>query len=481
LKEKLSGLKSGLDRFIYSDYFLLFTAVFVFVFHIAGGFYGNVFFIGAAVLAAFPVYLMFSSKDLSPFLPVLVMLIFMTPRGFEVKLTVPLIVMASVLGAAFAAGIVVFLLKNRPKFKKSRRLVFYLIFSGALLLSGLFSKWYLRPRNFLNILQLIGLNAAVLIFLFTTADKLDFNYVAKIMVVSGLLIVCELAFLYILLPQSFGEIISNKLLIHLGWGNSNSIGITLGLLTPAAFYLAYRKKRYIPFVAAALVMYVAGFFTMCRNSILITSVFVPIMMGMLFFLFKDKKKRVSLACVYGACAITAAILLAVFFRDMSVIVERLKEVGLNPNGRDTIFREALDAFVRYPVFGVGFAYDESYFDVMYIVHNTILQYLASTGIAGFLAWGAFTVSGYLIVLKNRTPGFLFMLASLLISELCGMAEPSQFIPYIVILNAYVFTAAENKTKPAEDDATSENDVIVPSDSENDDKAPSGQREIAVTR
>ena len=311
-----------------------------------------------------------------------------------------------------AFGLIYFFVKNRiyanltPK--KTPFLFSLTAFSVALMLNGAFSPdWTYKNLIF------AFLNTLVYFFLFlifyhglSGSEKTQdlVKYFAYISLLIALVIICEMAHLFITEERIFVDGAIDKERVALGWGIWNLIGTSLSVLIPVLFLGVMNNRYPWLYFAVATLTYVFAVLSMSRNAL----VFSTLAYGasVLICCFAGKYKKVFR--IITLLGIGALILFGiVFFGKIKMILGDYFERGFSDNGRYALWQLAVDTFKKSPVFGNGFYgfFTDAVFEfgaVPRMAHNTVLQILSSMGIFGIIAYFWYRVETALPFFRRPT-------------------------------------------------------------------------------
>ena len=257
--------------------------------------------------------------------------------------------------------------------------------------------------------------------------KRDAAFVMRVLVALGLAVVAMIACTHIRSFAESGAMMSSEW-FTVGWGVTTSVGLTLTMLIPPAFYLAATRPHGIGYVFCAALLLLATPFAFSRGGVLFGGI-VFLLSLLLYFYVKGHRKllRISLIALGGVFLLLFA---AAFF---SSSLRALLLSVLDDSGRYRIFSLALTRFIENPLFGAGFydSYSGNWvFDVLpHFYHNTYLQILASTGIFGILAYAYHRTVTVKRMLKTRTPEMLFGMLGILSVMLASLLDVLFFIFY----------------------------------------------------
>ena len=380
--------------------------------------------------------------------PILIMIAFMLPSDFEFS-DKSLYWYLGIIGALPISGFFFFFIKNKVKFKKSRFLLPSLVFCAAVILSGLFTPFYANSVNFMMMAVFVLLYLFIVLVLFNGIDKLEFHYIARALFTAGLIIATQILIAYIR-AGGFALGLLDKTTTEIGWGMSNTAAAALSMCIPAAFLLAAKSKFNIVYIVAAVYFILGVLFTKSRGGVLVMALLLPFSIG--FMLFQTPKgKRLRAGITLLMCLVGFIILLLAFWEDIGEVVEYIFRRGMEDSGRIDMYKEAFNAFLKHPFFGVGWKYiyggTGDPYAIFYTVHSTVFQYIASGGI--FLTLSAIWLFGkrYLTFYADYRPYHIFFLLSLLSHDLYGLIDNTATLPYCIMIAGIIFIALEKDIRP----------------------------------
>lgn len=395
-----------------SIWYAVCIAVVVLVSHLSGF---ELPFIWAIMVATAFMFVM--QEDLKPLVPTVLMLYFCIPRAHGgtswsdvgIWLTPPYIInlylICTFFFLAFLFNFIYY--KQYRKFGRRTFLTAGLAaFAATYVVNGFFSVDY-KFENLLHGSIFAFLFYVFYLFIFCTVKwKKDesMRYLAQCLVAMGLLISAELAFLYMLDPALHG-VVADKTDILLGWGNTNSIAFTILLGLPFAFWLAWKEKYSLPYFLAATGMFLAIFFTYARGSLIIAG---PMYLAGTVFLCFAAKRRLGVWIMTGCMAVTLVVVMFCF-KDFLMDKLHLYFVsGIKDRGRFFLWNAGLEGFKAAPIFGSGLYFRfGAYSSLFYWAHNTVVQILATLGIAGIGAYAFHRVQTVIMFVKKPTSARLF--------------------------------------------------------------------------
>ncbi len=301
----------------------------------------------------------------------------------------------------------------------------YLALGFAYLCSGLLTDGASGKNLIFSLIEIISISAVYFIGFYLVDSKTnDISTFAKIGCAMGLTLLVEIFDIY-LFSGVFERGYLNRGNIFTGWGIHNNLGNMLCFCIPCAFYMMYRsgKRKSAWFIYACLLM-IAVVLTTSRGSMLTGGILFLLCLAFVLFKFKRQKivKMISFTIfgtiVIGICAF---ILLWMRYDFIKLTVEKILDIGiLNDSNRFKAWKEGLNQFFHYPIFGKGFYECSAYLfhdgvaDLLPARwHNTIVQLLASCGIVGVIAYAFHRIQTIRLFWKNRSIENYFIALSIL--------------------------------------------------------------------
>ena len=284
-------------------------------------------------------------------------------------------------------------------------------FALILMLNGLFSNDY-NPKNLLYGFILASCILGIYSFLKDNfrLDSEGFEKIAYSFLAFSVLLLIELVVAYATTEGIFenGTIVRSRLIF--GWGVYNTYGVMLTMCIPGTIYLAGKKKFGFVYTLYSFVLFVALFFS-CSRQAMVGGPIVYLLS--IIVLFIKGKNKFSNACVLTAAVGLGVILVAAYhnavIRFFEEIFDNLIVDGeLDGSGRTRLWREAIEYFKNYPIFGSGFFVHFSYSGnsglgfMPLMCHNTLLELLSASGIVGLIVYLGHRTQTIISFCKNIT-------------------------------------------------------------------------------
>ena len=449
-------VKGGLLKFLLSDIYPPVIAISVLLGHI----FGVEVYLGAAVILLTSLAL-FITDSIKPFLITLICFLYIVPlkhtegipANTDYYFATPRLIIVIILVLALSAALIYRCSKLIPRFKKNTPMLLPTgLLCIAFLTNGFFCGGY-NPVSFVYGLSQV----AVFFILFylcyfgLSGESYDsmMRYLTLITVCAAMVLVGEVAFMYLTYDNLFVGGAINKEAINLGWGIWNPIGVSLATLIPVQLIGAMRYKRpYIYGITAALT-YLAALLTLSRNAMIFSTVAVVLTVAVCCFAGKRKKAfRIGVLIVAGALTLLGAVAAVLFMEKLIGAFSEVLAQGLSNNGRFDLWLQGLKNFASYPIFGkgfLGFGENDVFEAVSFIpdmAHNTAVQLLSSMGIFGFLAYAYYRAVSLKPFLKAPTAEKTVMLISIMTVLVMSLMDNfvfyiyTMFYPILLLAVAY---------------------------------------------
>ncbi|NCA67803.1 MAG: O-antigen ligase domain-containing protein [Clostridia bacterium] len=236
--------------------------------------------------------------------------------------------------------------------------------------------------------------------------------------------------------------------IYLGWGGANHVGAILALCIPANFYYMLKcKKIGFAFVIIAFIQFCLMIMTRSRGALLFTTAALPIMF--IYVMVKSKRKL--------PIGITAAVLIAgtlammlIFKNSISDGINIMLAQGFDDSGRFELWKQGLDYFKNYPIFGVGWDIGVDPDDLGWsplTFHAMFIQIMASAGVVGMVFFAYYYWARYSTFFRRRTNETWTVLAGMLLLEAYGMIDPISLFPTTYFLMLVMMSLAAEQAMP----------------------------------
>ena len=454
MKEKLTKAISYFNKFVQSDWFILFAGLLVFI-----GWVTEAWVPLLCIITAISIIPLFLTKETKHLLvPIFTFTFIISTNRHQLNSYIPLIALLGVLVVGVIFNLVRFRrarqhweLLHPTKIKGFHCTLIALIIPFAF---GGVGSPYEHPLAVVAALALVVVFALVYTFMMVTnrdseqKEKLG-EYMLKILFVSGIIVSLQLVIYFARLDgiDNIKQAIIDRD-INLGWAGKNNVAPIISMCIPAGFYFSIKKSKLSPiFVLVSLLEFALLFTTSCRGVILFTTLAMPAML--LYTIVKSENKLAFGITVCVAFAV-AIVLVAYYGELVTEVVGSFLGKGLDSAGRvEGIYPLAWDAFKHWPFFGAGWDYKlgelSSSNYTPYWYHSTALQIIATMGVVGVVTFIFFYFWRYRTMLAHRkNPAYVALLAGLLLFDLYGMIDTNFFGPsFFAMLLCITFVAEIN--------------------------------------
>lgn len=432
----MNRLTLGARKFLYSDAYLFLFSLLVFTAWCFG--FEKYALIAVLLISAL---LLFLNGDSLPLLAPLFMAAFIFPKNVSPSEYYTLLYAVIPLVAAIVFRAV----KHKGKWKLGGMFFPQLAVSIALLFGGAFTigkEHYLGALGFSMLLGFVILALYFIINNFTKEDsKRDTAlYVSKIMMWAGLIICAELFVFYLRSGKAPAELFNDS--FDLGWGISNNAATILLLSAPITCYTATRYDNGFVYAFLAAIQYVFIILTYSRGGILFAAVTVPV--AIVFLIIKSCNRKRMLAALGVLLAVLAGVY-AAFFGEINAVFKTLLGLGFGSSGRDLLYKEAIEVFLKNPIFGAGMGYHGDFYAInnmsFYWFHSTLFQVIGSLGVVGILAYVYYYIARYVIVFKGikKNTFNIFVLIAFIGFEGYSMMDTGTFVPIPIMAMVILLT------------------------------------------
>ncbi|MBQ3047189.1 MAG: O-antigen ligase family protein [Clostridia bacterium] len=325
-------------------------------------------------------------------------------------------------------------------FKRGEFYVALAVSTVAYLLGGIISNF-----SFERFITILMFCSASLLFYFlalnSTKDLARFMY--KTFVWGALMVTFEI-FIHNYMEGGVSEIFS-RYFIDVGAENVNVAALFILLGVCGAFGIGYRTKYDGAFFVLA-VYFVASIFITRSRMIIFLSCVTLAFFTVICFLDSPNKKSFTI-CFCGLLAlvfITAAVNVHAFVEIFDGFSEKN---GLS--GRDRLWKWCVQKFKEYPVFGIGFIFEDGAPSAnaeaarYVLAHNTVIQWLCSLGIFGTLLMLYYTFKKYQILSRSMNVEFILRFTLIMIAVSGIVDQAAQMDPFILNITIVVIAALEN--------------------------------------
>ncbi len=364
---------------------------------------------------------------------------------FDWDLIVPLLITGGSLLALIILSTIVFLIKNKVKFRDCKvNMIGFLAmvvvsFTGGILVGypSTFTYQYLAG---------IGANLAIMLYVFAMSAGIKKNNVRFLVhsyIMLAIVVFAETIIYFVRIAVDGGDVMHaflHKTLTY-GWNHSNGGAILMLSALPFALYMiASDRGNPVYYLFISMIIVLGIVITQSRAAILALAVVLVIGVPVAFFKCNKKRKIEFLQGVL-VCIITVGIIYLAFADTVvKAILERFVNKKLDSSGRIEIWqntlKEVLDGDI---VFGMGFLHQLPE-TPQYCAHSTPLQIFNNFGIVGLVAGAVYYFFLYkTLIYKTGLFGF-FLTLSMLAFDVFGLLDISMYAPMAVLPMATLVVA-----------------------------------------
>ncbi len=449
--ERFILIRSKTAEFLNGRLYPLLVALFVLIGHVTAlEFYFNIPIIISVCLG------LFISPTLKPFLIVLTTFIYQIPfKHTPADFTYPYVPDRDYYATPFIlAGIIIlgiavlialiyrFVRYSARNINQDTPLIMPVtLISLAFLFNGVFGGSYTVANLFYALSQI-----AVYFFLFyllyfglrdVKKEEL-ISYVSYIALLNSMVLLGELAFVYLTYDNIFVNGSLVKEAVNLGWAVGNPAGFLITSFIPMICLGAVNGKHPVPWLLATCATWLGAVATLSRNAMLFST--LTVIVCLIYGSLKGRNLRIF-RIVSAVVAVACVIVVIIFHDKLFSVFKNLIDMGLDDHGRFDLWRRAVELFGKAPIFGVGFfgfgdIGTSTFIPILpTMAHNTLLVLLSSMGLFGFVTFIWYRVKLLSPLTKNRTHETNMLLISFL--SIIAMSLLDNFVFYIYTMFYYM--------------------------------------------
>lgn len=349
-------------------------------------------------------------------------------------------------------GLVIHFIRFRHKVK------FDFIAFGLLLIaiSYIIPMFYMPFSNMLLAISVTGfLYLLFYLFFISTAkvktdDVLNYFFYASLQLVAILTYSIGINFIKLLLENNLADTISIGLATgwggkDYGFGNINDLTIHLAILSSGMFYKILKSPKnflyWIFVILGILLVLLSG----SRGGI-ITLILILFAYFIMLFAYGD---RYHIFFVSALVLVSSALMLvykdvfAIFYQNF--VKNGIDDLDGFSSGRIQLYKDAIEVFKQYPIFGAGWTTLEiGNQNRIQVFHSTIFHTLAISGIFGLVSVFVFTVASFVEMFKKLSVNMLTLLVPWTATMLHGLIDNTIHMTIFTVLAIVLFTAVHNE-------------------------------------
>jgi O-antigen ligase len=283
-----------------------------------------------------------------------------------------------------------------------------------------------RPFLYYLVIGLIYFMAYL--FFLQTIEGDYLKYIIRLFVVLGFLVSLQVLIYYAQSGDILIALESDR--VHLGWGISNSVATYLIVFISITLYYVKTKPWFLLSTLLISFEIIMLLFTLSRAGVLS---FVALLPFGLFYLYYKQKNKLTITLYLMILVIILSTIFVIKSDYFMPLYERFKDLKFSDgNGRVAIWKEGIQTFVDYPIFGKGiFArVDGDYFG---FYHNTFIHTLASLGTIGLISllWQIIAVICLFSKRLNLKTGVILL--AFIGANIHGLFDNVYFMPQFMVI------------------------------------------------
>ncbi len=438
LQDKASA-KTTLDNFFYSLHYPALVALIAVV-----SFITNMQMGGYAVYLILASVLLVRQRDATPILPLLV---FFITLFRDLSVTSHLLFYLMLI--PLAVCLVIHFIKFPPiPFCPGKLFLPLLAVSTALFAGGLLSPYLSDYSKGLLYIIPLGPGLTIIYLFFNNYVRPPENFDTKqylciLLVLLGMICCIQFSYYFLECKVLKSDVFEPP---ELGWSNVNGLASLLLLAIPASCYLLVKSKNVVSWSAMVALFYVAILLTKCDGALGVSVAYLPFMA---FFVYrrlpKSSKKTFSnvlflaslLACLCGIMLEKTG--------NFQPLVDKLLHAFEDDHGRSPLYRNAVNVFIKNPIFGGGmgyyndFAYESGVALRNFNFHSTFFTVIGCMGSAGLLAYFYYFFARYRLITERNTSFNLFIFFAFTMFENHGFVDTCEFstIPQMIVITLII--------------------------------------------
>lgn len=343
---------------------------------------------------------------------------------------------------------------------KYRRLKITPLFTGlcvfvlAYALNGLFSENY-TVMNFVYAFFLALLFLGIFCFASGNikVDENTFVYIAFSLLALLSVLTIELFVAYLTIDGVLADGTIHRELLYFGWGTYNNFGMYATICVPAAFYLSARYRHGWAFTLVGVLNLGVCVMCMSRQAMIMGGI-IYVVCAIWLILRTNGVARINNVVIFGIILVIGVVFTGLAYEKIGKMFLSLVSSIETGSGRTIIWKEGIDNFLNYPIFGAGlysrkaWVWGQSGFaniiPVMY--HNTIIQILGSGGIVGLVAYCYHRLQTVFCFLQNITHERIFVALVIVGLLLTSLLDNHIFYLYPTMIYSLLLGVLEQSEK-----------------------------------
>lgn len=366
-----------------------------------------------------------------------------TIDGFDFIYLIPIFLFSS---------IIIHIIRFKPKFKVGVLTKPYFLIALAYIASIFYVNITLTYLQ----LSLVGFLYLIIYQFFRQTVSTDENYMMRLLFFASLLLVAELGFHIGLgfFNYNLDKPLSERLSLGMsniwyngdfGWGNLNEVVIQIILLFGTHFYFIVKHPKNILFWLFPLITAFIIFISASRGGYI--SLGISLVLYLVYISY-TKNKWAILNMIYAL--IFVGLLIYQYRTVIDIAFSTFVQGGLDnidffSTSRISLYRNALEVYRKFPVFGGGWEslVDFENPDRIQVFHSTFFHTLAVMGTFGLLILIYYFNQTFRFLLTYKTLHKSMLLVGIFASQIHGLIDNTMYMLVYTLSTLWVFSMLES--------------------------------------
>ena len=393
VKEKRNALSISIQRFTKTIYFLIFIGCLTLF-----SYFIDVTAVGYISFVALLILLLLFDCDFSSIFSLIILWFGGSQTNTWIMPSPPFIIVLVLYGITLM--LFIYKIIKHHKIYLNRLKMDHILYSLILLFLSMLLSFINTPDFNLSLLGIghfaIVLFSYLLVRMTVEPNEENKEFILKSIFITAFVVSIQAIYMMFHLLNSgiaLFDIINDKLMF-LGWGNPNHYVAILNVASiMALYYFTKHRESTIKRVISLVLIFIylfAGLLTASRAGYL--AYVITLGIGLIIYCmyaFAINKKNRYKEIPYWTFIITMISLGLVMFYFtglMEDITAKMAEMGANINGRDVLYKIAIERFNEHTLFGAGVYTTHYYHPEIWNYHNYFFQMVGTCGILGALAF-----------------------------------------------------------------------------------------------
>lgn len=354
--------------------------------------------------------------------------------------------------------IIVGLIINFIRFKVKFRFDFIAFGLLLIALSYFIPLAYMPITNAVYSVSITGI-VYVLVYVFfistsklTTDEILNYFFFASLQLLTIMVYKMGTGFLELIKQNNLEDTISKGLKngwggTDYGFGNINDLTIHLAILSSGIFYKVFKNPKKYFYWIFAVIGVTAIVFSGSRGGLI--TLFLTLLAYYIVLLARGSKEHIIAVHVlmFGALALMLANTKIISILYENFIQGGFGDLDVFSTGRITLYKEAIEVFKEYPVFGAGWTtLEANNVDRIQVFHSTVFHTLAIGGVFGAIAVTVYVVASYQAMFKNRKFNVLILGIPWTTTMIHGLFDNTVHMVIFTLLTILMFTGIKTENQ-----------------------------------